>query len=278
MRDPRLAGVASSKAGQGCPAGKFAGAEGVIYGLYQSAAGMLVNQYRQDVIANNLANVDTAGYKRDVATFSERLVEASTRSGATRNPLLDDMTGGVWVNRTATDWSTGAADVTGNGLDAMIDGKGFFAVDAADGVRYTRDGQFSLDAQGRLVTVNEGLPVLDEQGSPIYVPDDARDVRLTSDGRVLADNQSIANLKVVEFDDPATFRKIGKGLVEADSEPRTISQPNLRPGAVERSNVEPMGELVTMIEASRAYQLNAQMISMQDASLGRLVNEVAKPV
>lgn len=249
----------------------------MIYGLYQSAAGMLVNQYRQDVLANNLANVGTAGYKRDVASFGERLVEARTRANATRNGLLDDMTGGVWVNRTATDWSTGPADVTGNPLDAMIAGKGFFAVQTPDGVRYTRDGQFALDSQGRLVTVGDGFPVLSDQGSQIQIPGDARNVKLAADGKVLVNNQAVADLQIVDFADPASVRKVGKNLVASDAKPEPV-ETSLRAGAVEQSNVDPLTELATMIEASRAYQLNAQMITMQDSSLGAMVNQLAKPV
>jgi flagellar basal-body rod protein FlgF len=249
----------------------------VIYGLYQSAAGMLVNQYRQDVTANNLANVDTTGYKRDVASFSQRLAEARSHSGAARNPLLDGMSGGVWANRSATDFSAGTADVTGNPLDAMIAGQGFFAVQTPDGTRYTRAGQFTIDSQGRLVTAGEGFPVLSEQGAVIDVPGDTRSLRLTADGKVEVNNQPVASLQVVDFDDPSKIKKVGKNLVTGDTQPQPI-QAQLRVGAIERSNVEPMSELVSMIEASRAYQLNAQMISLQDASLGRAVNELAKPV
>lgn len=255
----------------------FGGAERVIYGLYQSAAGMLVNQYRQDTIANNLANVDTPAYKRDVPSFSERLVEAKSRSSALRQPLLDEMTGGAWPAKTATDWSNGSADVTGNPLDAMIAGPGFFAVQTPEGVRYTRAGQFTIDSQGRLVTVGDGFPVLGEQGEEIHVPDDVRSLKLANDGKIMVNDQPAAQLQVVNFEDPASVRKVGKGLVTSDSRPEPIHA-NLRAGAVERSNVEPMSEMASMIEASRAYQLNAQMLTMQDASLGRVVNEVAKPI
>jgi len=249
----------------------------VIYGLYQSAAGMLVNQYRLDVTANNLANVDTAGFKRDVASFSERLVESRVRLGAARHPVLDDMTGGVWSARTVTDWSTGSADVTGNPLDVMIAGKGFFTVSSPDGIRYTRAGQFTIDSQNRLVTIGDGYPVLAEGGTEIRLPEDATNIRITIDGKVVANDQVVGQLQVVEFDDPAATRKVGKGLVEAESKGRPV-QPQLRVGAVERSNVYAMTELASMIEASRAYQLNAQMITMQDGTLGRLISEVARPI
>jgi len=248
----------------------------VIYGLYHSAAGMLVNQYRQDVIANNLANVDTASYKRDVPSFSERLIEAQRRLGATRNPVLDGQTGGVWSAPTATDWQAGATEVTGNSLDAAIAGRGFFAVQTHDGVRYTRDGRFSIDARGQLVTAQDGLSVLSAQDAPIQLGDDARDVRLRTDGSVMVNDQPLAQLQVVDFDEDA-LRKVGRNLVASDARPQPIAT-QLRIGSIEKSNVDPMMEMVSMIEASRAYQLNAQMLTLQDGTLGRLVNEVARPV
>lgn len=248
----------------------------MIYGLYQSAAGMLVNQYRQNTIANNLANVDTAAYKRDIASFSERLVEAQSRSGATRNAVLDGQTGGVWSAPTATDWQSGISDVTGNPLDAAIAGRGFFAVQTDEGTRYTRDGEFTIDSQGQLVTAQGGWPVLSEQGTPIAMGEDTKNVSLTTDGRLMVNNQPFASLQIVDFDDSTMLRKIGRNLVASETKGQPI-QAHLRVNAFEKSNVEPMSEMASMIEASRAYQINAQMLSMQDESLGRLVNEVARP-
>jgi flagellar basal body rod protein FlgG len=237
---------------------------------------MLVNQYRQDVIANNLANVDTASYKRDLPAFSERLVEAQRRLGATRNTVLDGQTGGVWSAPTATDWQAGGIEVTGNSLDAAIAGRGFFAVQASDGVRYTRDGRFTIDAQGRLATAGDGLPVLNQQGAPIVLGDDARDVRLRADGAVMVNDQPLAQLQVVDFD-AASLRKVGRNLVAADAAPQPVAS-QLRIGSIEKSNVDPMMEMVSMIEASRAYQLNAQMVTLQDGTLGRLISEVSRPI
>jgi flagellar basal-body rod protein FlgF len=248
----------------------------MIYGLYHSAAGMLVNQYRQEVIANNLANVDTAGFKRDIASFSERLIEAQRSLSATRNAVLDGQTGGVWSAPTYTDWEQGPLDLTGNPLDAAIDGPGFFAVQTDDGVRYTRDGEFTIDSRGRLAMVQGGWPVLSEQGGQIVLSEDAGRVSLSADGRVMANGQPVAQVQVVGFDDPAALHKIGRNLVTSDVEPRPIAQ-QLRTGAVEKSNVNAMAEMASMIETSRAYQINVQMVSLQDATLERLVNEVARP-
>ncbi len=245
----------------------------MIYGLYHSAAGMLASQYRQDVISNNLANVDTTAYKRDIASFSERLIEAQRRMGATRHDVFDHQTGGVWSAPTHTDWQAGPADVTGNPLDAAIAGPGFFAVQTPDGVRYTRDGAFTIAPGGELVMATGGWPVLDEAGMPVRVGTDARSVRLGADGRVVVDEQAVARLQVANVE---KARKVGGNLVAADGEV-TRTEAHLRVGAIESSNVEAMAEMAAMIEAARAYQLNAQMVTLQDGTLGRLINEVGRP-
>jgi len=247
----------------------------VIYGLYLSAAGMLVNQYRQDVIANNLANVETAGFKRDIPAFSERLIEARARLDALRHRTLDAMTGGVWASPTYTDLQPGPVEVTGNPLDVAIVGDGFFAVQTDAGVRYTRLGQFTLAADGTLVTASGGYSVLDEQGRPVVLPRDASTVRIAADGSVIADGRVVAKIGVVGFDGTQSLRKVGSALFASDAQPRQVAA-TLRCGAVEKSNVEPMLEMAAMIEASRAYQLNAQLVSLQDATLGRLM-EIARP-
>jgi flagellar basal-body rod protein FlgF len=248
----------------------------MIYGLYHSAAGMLVNQYRQDVIANNLANVDTAGYKRDVPSFSERLIEARLDLRAARHPVLDGQTGGIWSAPAHTDWQQGPLEVTGSPLDAAIDGPGFFAVQTDDGVRYTRDGEFAIDSARRLVMAHGGWPVLSEQGGQIVLSEDTGRVSLSADGTVLANGQPVADVQVVGFDGASGLRKVGRNLVASDARLQPIEQ-HLRTGVVEKSNVDAMTEMASMIEASRAYQINVQMLSMQDATLQRLVNEVARP-
>ncbi len=249
----------------------------MIYGLYHSAAGMMVNQYRQDVIANNLANVDTAGYKRDVASFSERLTEAQSGSGATRQGVLDAQTGGVWAGPTATDWQVGPTESTGNPLDAAIAGRGFFAVQAPEGVRYTRDGSFTIDGKGQLVTSHDGFAVLGEDGGPVTVGEDAKDVSLGADGRVMVNNQPTDRLQVVDFDESASLRKVGRNLVASQAKPTPI-QARLQTSSLEKSNVDPMTEMVSMLEASRAYQLNAQMVTLQDGTLGEMISRAGKPL
>src|SRR6185369_8802982 len=127
----------------------------MVYGIYQSAAGLQINQHRQDVLANNLANIETVGFKPDLALARERMI-ASREGGndpSLSNSTLNGMTGGTVAAPTFTSFIPGAVEPTGRPLDVALQGDGFFAVQDGDTKRYTRDGRFMFDADGRLVTV-----------------------------------------------------------------------------------------------------------------------------
>ena len=141
------------------------------YGMYISAEGAAAQAQRLEVIANNLANVDTAGFKQDVPTFQARFAEAIQQGQAQPGDhSINDIGGGVKIIDVETDYSIGELKHTGNDLDLAINGKGFFHVHGDDGKQYlTRAGNFALDTQGRLVTQNGHRPVLDQGGSEIML-------------------------------------------------------------------------------------------------------------
>jgi len=122
----------------------------MIYGLYNSAAGMMTQEYRQNVIANNLANADTVGFKQDIPVFAERQPASAggERSGPSA-PDLEGLSGGLWLGQTQTDFGQGALIQTNNSLDVALDGPGFLVVEANGGPQYTRDGRMIRDAGGR---------------------------------------------------------------------------------------------------------------------------------
>ena len=165
----------------------------MIYGMYLSATGVITNSYRQDVIANNLANADTVGFKKDLATFRQRPTASAENPLAGRHgsPLLDGIGGGTFADPTAVDTSPGDLESTGNPLDAAIIGNGYFAVQGKDGQpRLTRDGQFQLDRDGRLTLANaQGSSVLDAEGHPIILGKFAA-TQITADGRRHAGRQA----------------------------------------------------------------------------------------
>ncbi|HOB75280.1 MAG TPA: flagellar basal-body rod protein FlgF [Phycisphaerae bacterium] len=251
----------------------------MVYGIYSSAAGLLANQYRQEVLANNLANVNTAGFKQDLTVIRER-------QPASRENLVDPewsdhtlagLTGHVLVAPTTTSFESGTLETTGKPLDVAIAGEGFFRVRAGGMDRYTRDGRFTLSPDGTLVTAAGNAEVLDETGRPIHVPRNLQgQVRIDANGEVRAGNRSFGRVGVVEFDDRSLLRKTGGNLLESLGARARSVEPTLHSGAIEGSNVDPTRTMVSMIEVTRAYQMNATLVGLADQTLGRAVNDIAR--
>ncbi len=251
----------------------------MVYGIYQSAAGMQVNQYRQELLANNLANVSTAGFKPDLAVVRERQVAAREDlvDPALNHPVLNRLTGGSLVAPTYTSFQAGPLEQTGNPLDAALAEDGFFVVRDGDRERYTRDGRFTLNAQGELVTVAGNHPVLNEQGQPLKVPPNAAgQARMGTNGELRAGGAGFGKIAVVDFADKQQLRKTGGNLFDATgTQPKEVD-PQLVVGSIENSAVDPTQAMVSMIEVSRAYQLNATLVGLADSTLGRAVNDIAR--
>jgi flagellar basal-body rod protein FlgF len=224
-------------------------------GLYIAASGMLAEQVRQDQIANDLANAATPGYKADrtsQAGFGELLL-ANSATGAIVGPQGT----AVQVSAVETDFSPKPAKDTGEPLDFAIVGEGFFAVQTARGTRYTRNGQFQADAQGRLVTA-QGDPVLGRGG---------RTLGVGADGRV--DPRS---LEVVTLRDP---RKDGDSLVTGrvgGNGAQAAGQ--VRAGALESSGADAARSMVDMIASMRAFEAGQKVIQAIDETLGRAASQV----
>jgi len=249
----------------------------MIYGLYHSAAGMLTNEYRQSVFANNIANADTVGFKRDMATFAERTPAWATgeREGPSAASLAG-LSGGMWLGATTTDHTEAAKTKTGNWHDVALEGPGFLAVQV-DGQRlFTRDGRLMMDADGNLVAVSDGSPVLGRGGMPIRLNPRAGQTSIDSDGRISQDGGVVAELDVVDFANYEALRKVGAARFAAAEDEALPAMALVRSGYVEQSGAQPLTELVSMIEASRAYQINTRMISLQDAGVGKLISTLLK--
>lgn len=254
----------------------------MIYGLWQSTAGLQALQLRQDVLANNLANIDTAGFKPDWVTLSERVAPVSaaeTLGDGPRvpHPLLDRIGGGVDFSPTHTDFRTAPPVLTDNPLDLAIQGDGFFAVQTDKGVRYTRDGRFSLRADGGLVTTNGGWDVLDTSGRAIRLDrTNGQPIRIDPSGRIRQGAVSAGEIQLWDFADRGQLRNSGGNLFAAGEAEPVEAVGEIRQGAFEASGVDALQGMVRMIEASRAYQMNAQLITMQDQTLSRAVNDVGR--
>ncbi len=221
-------------------------------GLYIAASGMLAEQVRQDQIAHDLANAATPGYKADrtsQAGFGELLL-ANSATGATVGPQGT----AVQVSAVETDFTPKPAKDTGEPLDFAIVGEGFFAVQTANGTRYTRNGQFTADAQGRLVTA-QGDPVLGRGGRALTVG---------ADGRV-----DPRNLEVVALRNP---RKDGDSLVTGT--PGGTAAGQVRAGALEGSGADAARSMVDMIASMRAFEAGQKVIQTIDETLGKAATQV----
>lgn len=247
-------------------------------GIYSAASGMIAQRERLNVVANNLANVGTTGFKRAEAVsrgffqvFAKEVARFPGQRGSSENPG-----GGTTLDSTTEDFSPGPVIDTGAPLDAAIDGPGFFVVRSPQGERYTRDGAFSLSPEGGLIT-KAGYPVMGEQG-PILVQGD--DIRISSDGKVIVDGATAERIRIIDFPEPSRLSKYGRNLYGATEEVRgtaaPVAEPTLRAGALEHSNVNLMDELVAMIDAQREYEAHQRAILAIDGTLNTAVNEIAR--
>ncbi len=261
----------------------------MIRGWYTGASGMNAQQNRLDAIANNLANVDTAGYKRDVAvskSFPELLLRRTEADGvyntpfgsADAAPVIGKLGLGVETNENYTEFEQGSFRATQTSEDLALSGEGFFAVQTPDGERYTRNGNFMIGKEGILET-KDGYPLLGENG-PIHVKDDKFIVR--QDGMIYAkNNELIDRVKVVRFDNERYLKKMGNSLWNSNeiTGDAHIAEGNERPrmlqGYMETSNVNVVNEMVKMIEVNRAYEANQKTIQSEDSMMSTLWNKVA---
>jgi flagellar basal-body rod protein FlgF len=281
----------------------------VIRGLYTGASGMSAQQVRLDAISNNLANVDTDGYKRDVAihkSFAQLLLRRTNDDGVTLNPfgsadvapVIGKVGTGVETNELFTELEQGALKETQNDFDLAMDGDGYFSIDTPYGERYTRNGAFVLGKEGFLET-KEGYKVLGQNG-PIEIK--ANNFKVDKEGNVYVNRtyqddpfrlvsreentwdrlEKLDALKIVDFKKERFLAKQGSSLWKATEESGEASVltrgelPKVSQGYVEASNVNPVLEMVRMIEVNRAYEANQKTIQSEDSMLGKLINEVVR--
>lgn len=252
----------------------------MIHGIYLSSHGANAQSIRQDVIANNLANASTTGFKRDVATFQvfkpeDFRTNVSNRMDGNRHNEV----GALAVDRISTDHTTGALQKTGRQYDIGLSGEGFLRVSDGQNEYLTRNGQLRRSIDGELVTQSEGLRILDTTGQPIQIPVTAAEISIGSGGEVsavMADNQQIPLARIDLVSAPADqLQKLGSSLYQTQAEVVPAGRElQVKQGFVEASGVNPIQEMTAMIETSRAFEANVNMIRMQDESLGRLLQTV----
>lgn len=216
-----------------------------------------VLQRRLDVAANNLANVNTTGFRADALVMAEA---SNTTAHA------EGMPGDIRFVRDVTlmrDMRQGPIAMTGNPLDVAIEGDGFFMVEGPDGPLYTRDGAFSLTGDGRLVTA-DGRSVLSSGGAPLVFDPQGESPTIGRDGAVTVAGVEVGRIGVASFAAPGALSKVGDNLWDAQDQPPGAFDGVVLQGALEGSNVRPVLELTRLIEISRAYQSAARIVSNAD--------------
>lgn len=254
----------------------------MIGALWTAATGMGAQQVNIDVISNNLANVNTTGYKKSRVNFQDMMYQRLKQPGTpnaqgAQVPVGIEIGHGTRVSATQKIFSKGSLQNTGNSLDLLVEGDGFFQVLRPDGtIAYTKDGSFKQDSTGRIVT-SDGYPLQPE----VFVPQDATEISITSDGtvsvQIAGDNQpqQLGQIQLANFSNPAGLNSIGRNLFEVTNasgdpmvnNPGAAGYGTIVQGFLEMSNVQVVEEMVNMIAAQRAYEVNSKAIQAADQML-----------
>ncbi len=254
----------------------------MISGLYKSASAMTIEEIRHDVIANNIANAATPGFKREnvvISPFDEVLSSASRDIGDSET-LYQSPIGGV-TSQSYTDFSQGSQRSTSRELDAAINGEGFFAVQTPDGTRYTRSGNFALNGNDQLIMAgNPEHLILGSGNTPITIPSTGGKISIDRSGGITVGEETAGRLQVTDFEKPYRLRKVGNNLFmpteegignNAEEGSYSIEQMTL-----EMSNVNIVEEMVAMIINQRIFQTSQKMIQSQDQTLQKAIDDVGR--
>jgi flagellar basal body rod protein FlgG len=245
------------------------------YAMELAASGVLTSLYRMDVMSNNLANVATAGFKPDMP-FTIQRDAARVEDGLSlpSNLMLERLGGGVTLSPNQTNFEQGPMQKTGSAFDLAIEGDGFFVMldeRAATGerLRLARDGRFTRNGNGTLVSTNTGQPVLDVSNRPISVSG-VSPVQIGPDGSIRQDGAVIAQIQVVSVPDRSRLAKVGNGMFRASAE----AMSSLRPAS--GSVVDPIKALMGVTDAGKAAEANMSMLTGADRLMERAINGLGR--
>lgn len=266
----------------------------MIKGLYTAYTGMANEQRRMDVLTNNLANATTTGYKKEgmvAQSFDEKLAIKikDTSYGRKLVKGIGDITFGVKVGETYTDWSTGSFQITDKPSDVAIAGNGFYAIEFTNkagetSIKYTRDGAFTVDNEGYFRTVdgdyllNDGGAMGSAYGAGNRVQiDPVVDYSIDKLGNVYQNGDIVATIGLVDFENYDYLTKYGENLYDLDPDGTIMAATGqFEQGVLESSNVSVVDEMVNMITIQRAYEADQKVIQTVDSTLDKAVNQVGK--
>ena len=228
---------------------------------------------QMDIISNNMANMNTAGFKQDEALFTSYLVQTPEAQGIGSTPLFFTEDFGSFQN-----FAEGAIMETGNIFDLAIKGDAFFCLETNAGEMYTRKGQFSLDADGKLVTA-DGAVVLSENNEPLFFAPGETEITISQNGDVMTENGPIGRLKLVSFADNQKLQKVAGSMFEnVEGNEMKIGNNNaiVAQGAIEKSNVNAIEEMTRLIKVQRSYEYVQQMIDGEHDRLSNTISTYAQ--
>ena len=223
-----------------------------------------------DIVANNIANMNTTGFKGEKMMFTQHLVKSG---GGQR--LLGPKLAFTRDIATMLDTSDGPMEKTGNSLDLGINGEGYFVIQTENGERYTRNGRFQLDDGGQLVNQN-GDPLLSTANEPLFLSPEDTEISISRDGTVSTNNGDLGRIRLVGFENPQNLKRGADGLFNTDERPKDIESPEINQGMLEGSNVKPIFEMARMITIHRNYDNIRNFIKREDERMRNMVKELGK--
>jgi flagellar basal-body rod protein FlgG len=251
----------------------------MLNGLYVAASGLMMQNRRVENITNNLANINTTGYKKDIPTFTQYIPaeDEFPQTLIRQSEYNKSMNATVKESEQKTDFTVGYLQETGNKLDfALKDPNMFFTVDTPYGIRFTRAGDFTININGELVTA-EGYQVLsntDDAAQPIIMPDN---FEISEEGAITVDGEVVNQLGIAYFENTDNLQKVGRNLFAAVGViPEDAENPQVINGFLEGSNVNSILEMVRMIDAMRSFETYQKAIQTMDSINGTVISTVGK--
>jgi len=246
----------------------------MIRGLYSAASGMIAQEIYHAARTNNLANIDTVGFKGDIPTFKSFLPYEIVRYNKWEYSPIGKMNMGTKVDGIYIDFAEGKLRETGNPLDLAIHGDGFFVVSYKGGEMYTRAGNFLLSKNGELITP-DGFKVQGEGGNIII---EGKNVEIAEDGNIYVDGELVDKLKIIDFSDRKNLQKVGYNLFKYNGKNTPFVPDNfiVKQGMLEYPNINLIKEMVSILEATRTYETNQKVLRMQDETLDRAISELGR--
>ncbi len=234
--------------------------------IYVALSRQMALQRQLEVTSNNIANMNTTGYKNQRTLFTEFM----------ERPGMHEKVSFVQDRAVVRDLSVGAMTQTGNPMDLALTGHGYFTVDTASGPRYTRAGNFRMNDQRQIVD-GGGLPVLSDNGQPITLPAGTTDVKVSGDGTVSTELGQVAKLGIVTFKNEQLMTEVGSGLYVSDEEPQPApADTKVAQGLLEGSNVKPVVEMTQMIEIQRSYMSAQKVIENESDRIRNMITKLGR--